>query len=147
MVPSRFVYMQMMPLSLNGKLDRRALPSPDWTPHRKEVAAPRTALERKIAVAWQGLLDVKEVDVHENFFDAGGHSLLLLRLASRLRELLGTEVSTIDLFRHPTICSQAAYFGGKIRESDPMQSMESRAQKQREAIGLQKQIRENATKL
>jgi len=139
--------MQMMPLSLNGKLDRRALPSPDWTPQRKEVSAPRTALERKIAIAWQELLDVKEVDVHENFFDAGGHSLLLLRLASRLRELLRTEVSTIDLFRHPTICSQAAYLGGEIQESDPMQSMESRAEKQRQVIGLQKRIREETTKL
>ena len=143
MVPSRLVCLQMMPLSPNGKLDRRALPLPNWAAPGKEVVAPRTELERKIAAAWQEVLDLEEVDVHENFFDAGGHSLLMVRLQSTLRQLLQLEISVVDLFRYPTVAALAERLGSGEAGSHSVSDVQQRARKQKEALNTS--MRQTAT--
>jgi amino acid adenylation domain-containing protein len=108
MVPWAFVEMEALPVTGNGKLDRAALPAPRAA-QAKDTAfvAPRNDLERAIAAAWREVLHLDQVGVQESFFEAGGSSLLLARLQSRLRESLGREVPFVELFRHPTIESLA----------------------------------------
>ncbi|HEY0739356.1 MAG TPA: amino acid adenylation domain-containing protein, partial [Herpetosiphonaceae bacterium] len=111
MLPSAFVQLDALPLTANGKIDRRVLPAPETG--RDESAAPlvapRSSIEQAIAAVWQEVLDVERVGVHDNFFDLGGHSLLLAQVHTRLRELLRADLALVDLFRYPTISALAAY--------------------------------------
>jgi len=111
MVPSAFVVLEAWPLSPNGKVDRHVLPVPEGLHLHLEMAdvAPQNELERSIAMAWQEFLHVEKVGRHENFFDLGGHSLLLVQVHHTLRATLNREISLIDLFKHPTISSLAKY--------------------------------------
>jgi amino acid adenylation domain-containing protein len=122
MVPAAFVTMDELPLTRNGKVDRRALPAPD-TAGRAEArvtgaAAPRNDVERTIAAAWQEVLGVEAVGLDDNFFDLGGHSLLLARLRSRLAGRFPRDVSVVVLFRYPTVRSLAEYLAGGAAEAD-----------------------------
>jgi amino acid adenylation domain-containing protein len=109
MIPAFFIMLDALPLTANGKLDRRALPPPDGM--RPEIEVPfvpaRSAAERGIAALWREVLGLETVGVHDNFFDLGGHSLLLLRLHGRMREQTGAELNLIDLFSHPTVAAMA----------------------------------------
>jgi amino acid adenylation domain-containing protein len=111
MVPSYFVFLEKLPLNSNGKLDRRALPKPAMAVKR-EISAPRNDLEKMLAGCWAELLRMEPMGVHENFFDLGGHSMLLVRMQSRLEEALGRTVPILALFQHPTIGALAAYLSG-----------------------------------
>ncbi len=110
MVPAVFVELEAMPTTSFGKIDRRSLPEP-----KKEVASrgakrlPRDEVEERLSQIWCELLEADEVDISENFFDLGGHSLLLVRLQSRLRDEFGFEPSMVDLFRLPTVAAQAEF--------------------------------------
>jgi hypothetical protein len=105
MVPASFVLMDALPLTANGKIDRAALPSPEGSRPELEVSfvAPRTVEERAVAAAWQEVLGVATVGVYDNFFDLGGHSLLMVRVQSHLRDAFAREVPVLDLFQHPTV--------------------------------------------
>ncbi|WP_437505503.1 amino acid adenylation domain-containing protein [Sorangium sp. So ce1099] len=108
MVPAPILVLERLPLSPNGKVDRRALPAPEQldAPARA-VTPPRTDLERTIAAIWQEALSTPQIGVHDNFFDLGGHSLLLARVHSRLREEVDRPLPMLALFQHPTIASLA----------------------------------------
>ncbi|MFL6192843.1 MAG: amino acid adenylation domain-containing protein, partial [Thermoanaerobaculia bacterium] len=110
MIPSAFVFLPALPLSPNGKVDARLLPAPERVRPELEAAyaAPKSELERIIAAVWQEALAVDTVGIHDNFFDLGGHSLLLARVHSRLREALAREISLVELFKNPTVSSLAA---------------------------------------
>ncbi|HSU83067.1 MAG TPA: amino acid adenylation domain-containing protein, partial [Thermoanaerobaculia bacterium] len=112
MVPSAFVLLERLPITPNGKVDRRALPAPVAAAEASVQAAPEGAIEERIAAVWREVLGVERVGVTDNFFDVGGHSLLLVRLHSRLQEELGREISLLELFNHPSIRSQADHLGG-----------------------------------
>ncbi|MFY1824742.1 non-ribosomal peptide synthase/polyketide synthase [Myxococcus fulvus] len=104
MVPSAFVRLQALPLTANGKVDRRALPSPDQDgPGVEEVQSPRTVMESLVARTWTPLLGVARVGVKDDFFALGGHSLLATRVVSRLREALGRDVPVRWLFEASTV--------------------------------------------
>jgi aryl carrier-like protein len=109
MIPSAFVPLARLPVTANGKVDRAALPHPELREMRVGVAgvAPQSELERALATIWQDLLGLDRVAVDDNFFDLGGHSLLMIRLQARLKEALSADVSMMDLFKHPTIRSLA----------------------------------------
>jgi len=111
MIPAAFVMMGEMPLTRNGKMDRKRLPSPEEfnTEKLADYVAPRTDIEQAIAAIWQEALKVDKVGVNDNFFDLGGHSLLLLQVHSKVREALGRELSIIDLFKYPSVSSLAGY--------------------------------------
>ncbi|MEV4013020.1 amino acid adenylation domain-containing protein [Nonomuraea angiospora] len=104
MVPSLFVSLPELPLTVNGKVDRRALPDPgEVRPDREEAyVAPRTPAERAVAEVWSRVLQVDRVGVHDNFFALGGDSIRAVRLVGLLRDA-GHDVSVQDLFRHPTV--------------------------------------------
>ncbi len=112
MIPAAFVVMEALPLTRNGKVDRRALPAPDAvTPAEREArdAAPLSDVERLIADAWREVLGVEDVGLDDNFFDLGGHSLLLARVRNRLAGKLPKDVSVVVLFRYPTVRSLAEF--------------------------------------
>ncbi|WP_176072212.1 phosphopantetheine-binding protein, partial [Paraburkholderia phenazinium] len=97
-----------LPLTANGKLDRRALPAPDAGAYaRREYAAPQGEAERLLAEVWSALLGVEQVSRHDNFFELGGHSLLAVRLVAKLREA-GLEADIQTLFGAPTLADLAA---------------------------------------
>jgi hypothetical protein len=110
MLPSAFVFLDALPLSANGKVDRRALPTQEGLLQKLEVSyvAPQTEIEQIIATVWQELLGVEKVGVNDNFFDLGGNSLLLTKTYSEFKKRLPNEVqffSLIDLFNYSTIKS------------------------------------------
>ena len=119
MVPSACVVMSALPLSPNGKVDRARLPAPDGTRQLDSTfVAPRSETEDRIAAVWRELLRVEHVGIRDNFFDLGGHSLLLVRVRARLAETFGPVVSLVDLFQYPTVESLAAFVGGQAAAGD-----------------------------
>ncbi len=106
MVPSVFVMLDALPLTANGKVDRRALPDPEKMSEgqRGELyVSPRTHLESVLADIWREVLGVTRVSVHDNFFELGGHSISAAVVLNRLRELLGIEISFGAIFQYPTL--------------------------------------------
>ncbi|HXM57383.1 MAG TPA: phosphopantetheine-binding protein, partial [Candidatus Dormibacteraeota bacterium] len=113
MVPSAFVVLDALPRTPAGKVDRRALPAPVAAIAPGAPAeAPRTGLEREVMAAWCDVLEVPAVGLHDNFFDRGGHSLLMVRLRQRLVERLARPVELLDLFTHPTVAGLAEHLAG-----------------------------------
>lgn len=111
MLPAAFVFLAALPLTPNGKVNRKALPSPGdfrvdlettWVP-------PDTETEQVIARVWEELLGVSRVGRDNNFFDLGGHSLLLMRVRNRLEQAFARQLPVVEMFRHPTVRSLAEY--------------------------------------
>ncbi|WP_421556644.1 amino acid adenylation domain-containing protein [Pseudomonas kitaguniensis] len=113
MLPSAFVRLDTLPLTTNGKLDRKALPAPDADAlARRDYAAPQGAVETAIAGLWQELLKLDRVGRDDNFFELGGHSLLAVKLIERMRQVdLSADVRV--LFGQPTLAALAAAVGGQ----------------------------------
>ncbi|MDQ2586489.1 non-ribosomal peptide synthase/polyketide synthase [Saccharothrix yanglingensis] len=111
MVPAAFVVLDELPLSRNGKVDRRALPDPEPIRAREHVA-PRTDAERVVARVWADVLGVDEVGAEDDFFTLGGDSILSIRVTSRLRAAFGVQLSPRALFEHPTVSGLATAISG-----------------------------------
>ncbi|MED1960753.1 condensation domain-containing protein, partial [Brevibacillus formosus] len=107
MRPSFYIFLDAMPLTANGKIDRKQLPEPEWTnpASDKGYMEPRNQVEELIANIWSQVLGVEKVGIHDNFFELGGHSLLATRVISRLREAFGIEQTVRSIFEHPTIAA------------------------------------------
>jgi amino acid adenylation domain-containing protein/FkbM family methyltransferase len=122
MTPSAFVLLEALPLTTNGKLDRKALPAPggERPAWEGEYVAPRTPLEELLAGVWAELLGLERVGVDDNFFALGGHSLLATQLLARLLTIFKTELPLIAVFQSPTV----AEFAGAVRahEASPGQA-------------------------
>ncbi|HKI01669.1 MAG TPA: amino acid adenylation domain-containing protein, partial [Thermoanaerobaculia bacterium] len=117
MVPSAFMALERLPLGPTGKVDRRALPAPKLSSARQEArpaaapAAPLNGLQERIAGVWREVLEAGSVGLHDNFFDLGGHSLLMARVHGRLQKELGRPVSMVELFQYPTVAALAEHLG------------------------------------
>jgi len=128
MVPTRFVTLDQFPLTPNGKIDRRALPVPDWDNPVNETAwmAPRNPDEEVAANIFATVLGLPQVGVTDNFFDLGGHSLLATQIISRLRDAFGIEMPLRSLFETPTVaglCSRLREIKGSengVRTINPI---------------------------
>jgi acyl carrier protein len=109
MIPSAFVVLDALPLTANGKIDRKALPVPDgWRSELdKAHIAPSTPIEESLATIWTEVLGIQRVGIHENFFDLGGHSLLATRVISRIRAAFKLDLPLRSLFEAPTLHSLA----------------------------------------
>ncbi|WP_166246622.1 phosphopantetheine-binding protein, partial [Paenibacillus turpanensis] len=110
MVPSHFVQLAAMPVTANGKLDRKALPEPDGRMAAGgEYVAPRSEKEAQLAAIWQELLQAERVGVRDDFFVLGGHSLKATMLASRIHKQFEVDIPLRSLFELTTVEQQAAY--------------------------------------
>lgn len=109
MLPARFEFLDRLPVSPSGKVDRRALPAPGSERLESEASyvAPRTEQEKKLAAIWAEVLQLDRVSIHDNFFDLGGHSLLAVKLVARVENALGKKVPVISIFQLPTISELA----------------------------------------
>ncbi|MDO8223682.1 surfactin non-ribosomal peptide synthetase SrfAA [Bacillus cabrialesii] len=104
MVPAVFIQMDELPLTGNGKIDRRALPLPDASVSRGvSYVAPRNETEQKVADIWAQVLQAEQVGVYDHFFDIGGHSLAGMKMLALIHQELGVELSLKDLFQSPTV--------------------------------------------
>jgi thioester reductase-like protein len=120
MVPSAFVTLDALPLSANGKVDRKALPAPD--PDRAEATSefvpPATPTEERLAEIWADLLHVERVGARDSFFELGGHSLLAVQVQARVRDAFGVEVPLRRLFESPVLADFAAIVESAEHTSD-----------------------------
>jgi len=114
MVPAAWVPMDALPLNPNGKVDRLRLPAPGERERAAAGTSPRTATEQAVARVWQEVLGVEQVGVDENFFEIGGHSLLLARLQERLNEVMGSTLTFVDLFQFTTISALAGHLAPAV---------------------------------
>ncbi|UHA75790.1 amino acid adenylation domain-containing protein [Paenibacillus sp. 481] len=119
MIPTHLIPLDSMPLTPNGKVDRAALPKPEAasTSNGDSHALPETKLEQIIANAWKEVLGREHVGIHESYFEAGGNSLNMIQLQSRLKKQLGKEVPIVTLFQYPTIALLAEYLADEKKAS------------------------------
>jgi amino acid adenylation domain-containing protein len=117
MVPSHFVILNSIPLTQNGKVDRKALPAPSAVSVPTPVSAegetgePRTETEKALADIWSKLLKVERIGIHDDFFDFGGHSLMAMKLVSQIEERFGTNLQLAEFLEAPTIAGLAERLG------------------------------------
>ncbi|HSF42722.1 MAG TPA: non-ribosomal peptide synthase/polyketide synthase [Thermoanaerobaculia bacterium] len=115
MVPSLLLFLPALPLSPNGKVDRRALPAPEaGSLGRREPVPPRNAVEELLAEIWRRLLEIERVGVHDGFFELGGHSLLAFQLITEIQDVLGVSLSLRAAFETPTLEALAERVAGEI---------------------------------
>lgn len=109
MIPSFIMFIDLLPLSSNGKVDFSSLPVPTRSPISTPSVAPKSGLQSQIATIWQQVLDLEVVGVQDNFFDLGGHSLLMAQVQSRLSNVLAVDIPLVELFQYPTIATLATH--------------------------------------
>lgn len=135
MVPSVFVTLEKMPLTPNGKLDRKRLPAPQ---ERKRALAeyqePGSELEKVIAGVFQEILRLDRISASDNFFDLGANSLMMVQALGRLATALGKKPSLVDLFHYPTVGRLAKHLGSDADADDANQTSQSRGNTRREAM-------------
>ncbi len=132
MVPTAFVWLKELPLSPNGKVDRKALPVPDsiHAAPTKSLVLPRTEMEKTLVGIWQKALGVEQVGTEDNFFELGGNSLLLVRIQGELRALLNQDLPVTVLFQYPTISSLAGYSSRQDSRKTAAPKIRQRAERQ-----------------
>lgn len=142
MVPATVRILDALPLSSNGKVDRKALPAPDVSERdaKAESAPPGTDLEKRLADIWGELLTRENNGIHDNFFEVGGDSASIVRLHSKLWDALGEEIPITKLFEHPTIHALAGYLGGQQPVEQAARS--SRVDKRRTSQGSAREQRQ-----
>ncbi|EHJ52313.1 non-ribosomal peptide synthetase [Streptococcus macacae] len=140
-IPERFVLVSQIPLTPNGKVDYRKLPK-EFTKQTPAITQPKDIIERKIKQIWLDVLNIDDISTDENFFDAGGHSLLLSRIKVLLEQKLNVNLKLMDLFSYPTIKLISDYIKQKtegvkhnIKGSHIADNTSNRINKQRQSFG------------
>lgn len=146
MVPSEFILLDKLPKTASGKIDRQALLELEAAPDQSKAAytPPRNALEQAIAGFWQEVLPVNEIGRDDNFFDLGGHSLLLIQINRKLKEHCQRDITVVEMFRYPTISTLAEFLSGNRDESsaDSLRKSRERAAARRETSNQQRALRQ-----
>lgn len=121
MVPATFVPLRAIPLTANGKVDRKSLPEPDKSrPLVERVATPRDAVELKLTQIWENVLDVHPIGIEDRFFDLGGHSLLAVKMIAQIEKVFGRRLRVATVFQAPTIEQLAAIIREEIQEGSAL---------------------------
>ncbi|HWW02752.1 MAG TPA: non-ribosomal peptide synthetase [Candidatus Acidoferrum sp.] len=134
MIPAAFVSLEALPLTPNGKIDRNALPKPNEVRPATDPAyvPPQTQIEEAIACIWRQVLRVEKVGVHDNFFDLGGNSLLLMETHAKLCIALSVDLPVVRFFEHPTVAALTEFLASHKKAS--LSNIHERATRQREAF-------------
>jgi amino acid adenylation domain-containing protein len=142
MLPSAFVAVDALPLTPNGKINRRALPVPDSLRPTLTTTyqAPQSETEQQIAKLWQEVLHLDKVGIHDNFFDLGGYSLLLLEVNQKLNQSLQRDLSVVEMFQYPTIAALVQYLTQNCQEEEAFQSIRDRTERRIKALNRQKRL-------
>jgi acyl carrier protein len=129
------VVLDSLPLTSNGKVDRRALPEPGGlmaAPEKQTTfVAPQTELEQNIALIWQEVLQVQGIGVHDSFFDLGGNSVHIIQVHSKLRDLLNQDLPIVKMFEYPTIHALSQYIGQGQEHHPALEQSSERAEARR----------------
>jgi len=144
MQPSSYVVLNQLPLTDRGKLDYHRLPSPQTREQgsTESYIAPQTEMQRTIASIWQQVLQRETIGIHDNFFDLGGHSLLLNRVYSSLSTIINKELSMLELIQHPTIFALANHLSQEQNTSPSFETSHVRASTRQELTRQQRQMRQ-----
>jgi amino acid adenylation domain-containing protein len=134
MIPNAFITLQELPQNARGAVDRAALSVLGQEQLTREFVLPRTELEQTIASAWQTALGVDQVGVHDNFFDLGGHSLLMIQLHQKLRAELAVEIELLHLFQFPTIDALVRFLHTGYNFEEKSRETRDRAGRQKSAV-------------
>jgi acyl carrier protein len=131
MIPSDFIILEKFPLTPNYKVDRRSLPKPNQLRPKLNIAyaLPQTEIEKTIATIWQEILQVEKIGIHDNFFDLGGHSLLIMRLHSQIKQKFACDLPLVEMFKYPTISALADYLSSKDKDKFLEKEVEARSEK------------------
>ncbi|TBV02400.1 non-ribosomal peptide synthase/polyketide synthase, partial [Stutzerimonas kirkiae] len=122
MVPTHLVFIEAMPLTPNGKLNRKALPKPDASQSQQAYVAPQSELEQQIAAIWADVLKVEQIGLSDHFFELGGHSLLATQVVVRIRNQVGVDVALRELFEHPYLAHFSKHLASKSSVAVPLQA-------------------------
>src|SRR5262249_55469298 len=118
MVPADVVVLDELPLTENGKIDRRALPTPEsFRQTRQTYVAPQTATEEILIEIWKQVLNLDQIGVEDNFVELGGHSLLGMKLVTRMAEQFSMQFLVLVIFKHPTVRDMAQYIDRKLSDT------------------------------
>jgi natural product biosynthesis luciferase-like monooxygenase protein len=140
MIPSSFVWLDRLPLTSNGKVDRKGLPAVEGGRQRlkSEYVQPKGELEQLIAELWRRALNLDKVGRGDNFFDLGGHSLLLAQVHGQLSQALNKNLPLIKMLEHPTVSSLAQFLSQERGDSFSIKESQDRAGKLREGLSRQR---------
>jgi amino acid adenylation domain-containing protein len=138
MVPSFLVALDELPLTRNGKVDLNSLPAPETAQRSRDenYVAPRNEIEATITRVWQDVLGVERIGINDNFFDAGGHSLLMVQAHNKLTELFDKQISIVEMFAKPTIGALAEYFSQTNGHKPTFDKVMDRAARRRQAVSM-----------
>jgi len=141
MVPQHFVELESIPLSPNGKVDRKALPKPEVDQvSKKTYEAPRSETEQKVAAVWQEVLNLDKIGVEDNFFDLGGHSLLMVRAHRKLKDIVDKDITMVNLFQYPTINALSNFLSSDGIDQSSFDQLSKMVEKQEKAMIRRKQM-------
>jgi len=120
MIPANIVFLDRLPLTANGKIDRDALPTPDSVPlmTKKDYQAPTSTIQKQLASIWKEKLSIERVGLNDNFFELGGHSLLLIEVNTWLKSNFNKDISMMDMFKYPTIKALSEFLTDSKPESE-----------------------------
>jgi SAM-dependent methyltransferase len=143
LVPDAFVVLDKLPLTANGKLDRRALPEPDQARPAvgPSVIPPRGHVEQVIADVWRSLLRVRAISIVDNLFELGANSLMVVQAQDRMQQILGTEISMVEFFRYPTIASLSEHLSEGTSGNPERPGVDHRAAVRRSRLPERSEIR------
>jgi acyl carrier protein len=146
MVPADFIVLDEWPRMPGGKIDRQALSRPPEAPSQSKAAytPPQNELEQLISGFWKEVLHIDQIDRADNFFDLGGHSLLLMKVNLKLKHHCGKEISLVEMFKYPTISTLAEFLSGQPNGDSPasLQKIQERAANRRETSQQQRARRQ-----
>jgi acyl carrier protein len=144
MVPSAYTVLDALPLTNNGKVNRRELPVPANLWQKSTVyVMPQTESERLIARVWQSILKLEKIGIDDNFFELGGNSLLMVKTQVKLQEILEREIPIVEMFKSPTINLFAKYLSQEQARKTATELGNERGEYRNSRQNLRRQIRQN----